>query len=184
MINTLAGPTMATKYLLVTRFFDVVRIAITNFTTILFPFLAAKQESNNYEELKAIFWKVFKRVSLMALVVIALLLTVGKQFFIFWSNYPDELTIKLYQLMAIFILLVVIDNVPTVFLNAFKLNTYQTIVGVFQGVLGLVIGYFLLIPYGIVGVGIASIIALVCTNLFFNPIYLIYSLNKKIVLHK
>ncbi len=184
MINALAGPAMATKYLVVTRFFDVVRIALTNFTTVLFPFLAAKQLQNNFNELKSIFLKVFTRVFFIAAIVIALLMTIGEQFFIIWSNHTDDVTLKLYQLMAIFIFLVVIDNVPTVFLNAFKLNTFQTIVGIVQGVLGIVIGCFLIIPYGIVGVGIASIISLFCTNLFFNPVYLIMVLNKKIAPHK
>jgi O-antigen/teichoic acid export membrane protein len=70
--------------------------------------------------------------------------------------------------------------VPTVFLSALKLNKWPSIIATVQGVLGLLISYILLPKYGITGAIIASLISFVLTNCWFNPYYLIRSLNQKI----
>ena len=37
ILNYFSGPEMAAKYLVIVRFFDIIRIAATNFTQVLFP---------------------------------------------------------------------------------------------------------------------------------------------------
>jgi O-antigen/teichoic acid export membrane protein len=64
-------------------------------------------------------------------------------------------------------------------LSALKLNRAPTIVSIFQGLIGLALGYFLLPKYGITGIAVALLIALSSTSLIFNPYYLL----KKIRLH-
>ena len=180
MINTVAGSLMAAKYILLTRFFDIIRIALTNFTNILFPFLAMKQAETNYQYLKNLFFKVFKRIILFSVGILILTLTIGDDIFKIWNQQADNITMNLFPWMAIFITLIIIDHVPTVFLNALKLNTYQTIIAIVQGILGLILGYIFLLEFGLVGVGIASIVALLVTNFFFSPIYLLRAINKKL----
>lgn len=88
--------------------------------------------------------------------------------------------IQLYYVFSVFTILIVIDNVSSVFLHAFRLNKGQTILSIGQGLMGLLIGYFLLPSYGIVGMAIGSIIALLSTNFIYNPTYLIWQFKKKI----
>ncbi len=180
VISGVVGAVMAAKFILVTRFFDIIRIGLTNFTTILFPFLAMRQAEENYAHIKSMFLKIFKRVILLSGLTLILTMTVGQQIFKVWNQQADILTMDLYKWVAIFVTLVVIDNVPTVFLNALKLNTYQTIIAIVQGILGLILGYIFLLEFGLVGVGIASIVALLVTNFFFSPIYLLRAINKKL----
>lgn len=173
MISSFLGTTIVAKYLLVTRFFDIVRIGLTNFTQILFPSLAVMEAKGEWMNIRKAFKRSFIAIGIMVIVAIPILLTIGKPLFILWSKQNDAEILHVYSLFSVFILLIVLDNVSSVFLAALKLNKLQTILSIIQGVLGLVLGYILMKREGIAGVVIASLIALLITNFVFNPLFLL-----------
>jgi O-antigen/teichoic acid export membrane protein len=107
------------------------------------------------------------------------LLSLGKWIFQYWSGQTNPSIMQLFTLMAIFTLLIVIDNVSAVFLHALRLNKTQTIISIVQGAIAMVLGYFLLTQMGIIGFAIASITALVLTNFMYNPLFLIKQLKRQ-----
>jgi O-antigen/teichoic acid export membrane protein len=177
LISSFVDSASTAKYLLVIRFFDVIRTGLANFTMVLFPSLSMLQAQANWKQLRKMFLQVLLRVTIMVLFVFSLVLTVGEKLFTTWSSYDDHVIIRLFQLYSVFLALLVIDHVPTVFLSALKFNKYPSIVGTIQGLLALFLCVYLLPVYGIVGAIYASLIALLCTNLFFNPIYLFNKIN-------
>lgn len=165
-------PAAVSKYYIVMRFFEVIRTGMGNFTMILFPSLSLLQVKANWVQLKRMFVQVFLRVCLMVVVAMAIVLTIGEQFFSYWSKYYDVETIELYRWYAVLIAFLLIEHVPVVFLSALKFNKLPAIVGTMQGLIGLLLTYFLVPYYGIAGAVMSSLIALLCTNFFFNPVYL------------
>jgi O-antigen/teichoic acid export membrane protein len=180
MIGYFLGTVVVAKYLLVSRFFDVIRVGLTNFTQVLFPKLVYIESEQKWDEIRRLFISVFTRIILLSGLSILLLLTIGETVFRYWSNGNDSELLHLYRLFAVFIGLIVIDNVSVVFLSALKFNKVPTIVSVCQGLLGLGLGYLLMKSQGIAGVATGSIIAFVCTNMIFNTVYLLRSINQKI----
>ena len=182
LMNFFIGAEGVAKYLIITRFYDIIRIGLSNFTIVLFPTLAKFQTEGNWVLLKAFFYKSLFRVSVFAIVIFLLTLFIAKPFFLNWSKYSDTEMNTLFIVFSIFILFIVIENVAATFISALKLNRLPTIVAIFQGILGLILGYFLLMKYGIIGMAIASLIALICTNFIFNPWYLVKKMNEHIKL--
>jgi len=182
LISNFVDSVNVAKYLFVTKFYDIVGVGIANFTVVLFPSLSGLQAQGNWAALKKTFLSVLFRVSTMVFLVFTVVLTFGKKIFIYWSNYDDSYTLNLFQFYSIFVAIIIIEHVPTVFLSALKLNKWPSIVATIQGALGLMISYMLLPKYGISGAIIASIVSFVLTNCWFNPYYLIKNLNQKISL--
>lgn len=180
MLNALASKTEVASYILVSRFLDVVRIGATNFTIILFPSLATKEVMGEWNDLRKTYFKVLTGVFFLSVCILIFLLTIGKFIFQYWSGQTGNEIDQLYTIFSIFIILIVIDNVSSVFLHALRLNKVQTIISIGQGILALSIGYFLLKERGVVGFSIGSIIALLLTNFIYNPMHLISQLNKKV----
>jgi O-antigen/teichoic acid export membrane protein len=180
MINGVLGTTSVAKYLLVTRFFDVIRIGLTNFTQVLFPKVVYIEASARWQEIWRLFRRVMLRIAAISLLVFLGIVTIGEKVFVYWSKYSDMEILHLYRFLAIFILLVVIDNVSVVFLSALKLNKLPTIVSIGQGILGLGLGYLWLKQYGVVGVAAASLVAFVGTNMIFNTFYLVRGIRRKL----
>lgn len=172
MISSFVDPLSVTKLLLVMRFYDVIRTGIANFTGVLFPSLSAMQAEENWAHLRRTFFRVFTRVTVMVVVIFAFVLTVGEKVFLYWAKYNDQLTVDLFRIYSVFIALLLIEHVPLVFLSALKFNRLPSIVATVQGVAGLVLGYFLLPRYGILGATFGSLASFLCTNFLFNPIYL------------
>ncbi|MFX7732060.1 hypothetical protein ABTK10_21245, partial [Acinetobacter baumannii] len=63
---------------------------------------------------------------------------------------------------------------------ALKFNKLPTIISLFQGALGLFLGYIWLQQECIAGVIKASLVAFICTNFLFNTGYLWHMLKQKI----
>ncbi|MDB5230138.1 MAG: hypothetical protein JWN76_943 [Chitinophagaceae bacterium] len=179
MIGSVMGPAVVGRYFLVVRFFDIIRTGLTNFVQVLFPALAAIEARGNWNQIRDYYFRVLKRIAILSVISWLLLITIGKYIFIYWSRHSDPEILHLFKVFAVFIVLIVIDNVSVVFLGALKLNRLETIVAMVQGIFGLTLGYFLLKTYGITGVAMASIAALVMTNLFFNPLYLLRNIRHK-----
>jgi len=183
-INLFIGAEGVSKYLIVTRFFDIIRIGISNFTIVLFPRLAKIQAEGNWVLISDLFYKSLKGVSVFAFFIFLLTYFVGMPFFLKWSRYPDSEMSSLFSLFAVFIFFIAIDNVSAIYISALKLNKLPTIVSIVQGLVGLILGYFLLIQFGIVGMAAGSLIALLVTNFLFNPLYLISKFKEHIQLQK
>ena len=174
-INLFIGAEGVSKYLIVTRFFEIIRIGISNFTIVLFPRLAKIQAEGNWVLIADLFFKSLKRVALFSFFIFLLTYFFGMPFFLIWSKYSDAEMKTLFTFFAVFIFFIAIDNVSAIYISALKLNKLPTIVSLIQGILGLFFGSLLLHTYGIVGMAAGSLIALLSTNFIFNPWYL----NKK-----
>lgn len=181
MINALLGTTSVARYLLVTRFFDVIRIGLTNFTQVLFPQVVHIEAAAKWVEIKRLFFKVLLWVAVLSVLVFLVMMTAGERVFMYWSKYTDREILQLYRYFAVFIMLIVVDNVSVVFLSALKLNKLPTILSICQGVLGLGLGYLLLKQYGVIGVVYASVISFICTNMLFNTLYLVRNIRHKLL---
>jgi len=177
MMGWIASAEQVARFLVLSRFFDIIRIGITNFTLILFPTLATIQKEGNWDKLLSMFKKILLRVSLLALLVLVFAAFVVKPFFLIWSKFNDAAMGNFYLLYCVFILLIVIDNVSATFLAALKENKVSVIISFFQGVLGISLGYFLFFKAGVLGIISASIIALLFTNFWFNPYILVKKLK-------
>jgi O-antigen/teichoic acid export membrane protein len=184
LMNLFVGAEGVAKYLIVTRFFDIIRIGISNFTIVLFPRLANIQAEGNWVLIADLFFKSLKRVTIFAFFIFLITYFLGMPFFLKWSKYPDTEMASLFTLFAIFIFFIVIDNVSAIYISALKLNKLPTIVSIVQGLLGLILGYFLLKEFGIIGMAAGSLIALLSTNFIFNPYYLIKKFKEHIQLQK
>jgi O-antigen/teichoic acid export membrane protein len=180
LMNSFVGADGVAKYLIVTRFYDIIRIGLSNFTIVLFPRLANIQQEGNWVLIKQLFYKSMKSMTLFAVVVFLATIFIAKPFFLQWSKYPDAEMASLFTLFSLFILFIVIDNVSATYISALKLNRMPTIVSIFQGIIGLILGYFLLLQYGIIGMALGSLIALLITNFIFNPWYLLKTFQQYI----
>ena len=180
MMNMIAGSTSVAKYLMITKFYDIMRIGLTNFTVVLFPTLATIQAEGDWVLIKEMYFSAIKRIVLMGIGIFLIVWLVVEPFFLKWSKFNDAEMSLLFMLFAVFILFIVIENVSATFLSALRENKAPTIVALFQGVVGLVFGYFLLLKMGVAGLALASLIALLATNFWFNPMYLLKRINSNI----
>ncbi len=180
MMNMIAGSTGVAKYLMITRFYDMLRIGLTNFTTVLFPVLATIQLQGDWGKIKRYYFSSMIRIALMGAVIFGLVWWIGKPLFLQWSKFNDPEMGRLFMVFSVFILFIVIDNVSSTFLGALKENKASTLVALIQGALGLGLGYLLLLKMGVTGVALASLIALAITNFWFNPYYLMKIFKYKI----
>lgn len=179
LLNAVTTKTEVASYFLVTRFLDVVRLGTTNFTIILFPSLAKKEANGEWNDLRETYFKMLAYIFILSIIILVFLLTVGRQIFQYWSGQTGYQINQVFTVFSIFTILIVIDNVSSVFLHAFRLNKIQTFISLFQGSIALILGYFLLARMGILGFAIASIVALLITNFWYNPAFLINQFKQK-----
>ena len=180
LLNHVTTKAEVASYIMVSRFLDVVRMGATNFTVILFPTLAQQEVMGEWQQLRITYFKVLRGVFLLCILMLCFLLTIGKFIFEYWSGLSGQSIEQLYTLFSVFTILIVLDNVSSVFLHALRLNKMQTIISIGQGIFALVLGYFLLQTMGIIGFIVASLIALLFTNFIYNPYYLITQFRRKI----
>jgi len=181
IINYLIGGAEAARFLIVTRFFDIIRIAMTNFTQVLTPKIIYIEVENNWLKIKKLFISVLSRISALTLLLSICLYFFGAFIFEKWSKLNDYSTLTLFKVYILFIALIIIDNVSFIFLSALKLNKITTIVSIIQGSLTLLLTFFFVTNYGIIGAIYASLFSFILTNMLFNPLYLIKALNNKLV---
>ena len=180
LISNFLDSLSVAKYLLVTRFYDVIRTGLTNFTMVLFPSISSLQAEGDWVHLKKVYLNVLFRGSVMVVIVFTLILTIGKSIFLRWSHFDDITMIHLFELYSLFVAFLIIEHVPTVFLSALKFNKYPSMISIIQGILGLLLCYLLLPHFGIIGAVVASFIAFLLTNFWYNPFYIIKMMNLKI----
>lgn len=179
-INYLVGSVQAAKYLVISKFYDIIRLAATNFTQVLFPKIIQIEVEQDWLKIKSLFLQIIRRVSIMVLLIVLIIYWFGPYIFIKWSKINDYETIFTFKLFAILIGGIIIDNVSVIFLNALKLNKTPTFVSITQGVLGILLSYYFVKQYNLIGFVFGAGLSFMLTNMLFNPIYLIKSLNHKI----
>ena len=180
ILNYFNGPVVAAKYLVVVRFFDIVRIAATNFTQVLFPKIIQVEYLGDWKLLKYMLINVYKRITVLVGIIIIFLSFFGFKLFVFWSRLNDPSLMLLFNLYLIFTAFIILDNVSVIFLSALKLNKIPTLVSIGQGALGILLSIALLHYIGYIGIILGFLISFFISNLFFNPYYLLRTLNKKL----
>jgi O-antigen/teichoic acid export membrane protein len=180
ILNYYNGPIIAAKYLVVVRFFDIIRIAATNFTQVLFPKIIQVEFLGDWKLLKLMLFSVYKKISILIIFILLFLYFFGFQLFVYWSGLNDPTLMLLFNLYLIFTALIIFDNVSVIFLSALKLNKIPTLVSIGQGLLGILLSILLLYYIGYIGILAGFLISFVLTNLFFNPYYLLKSVNKRL----
>jgi O-antigen/teichoic acid export membrane protein len=180
ILNYYNGPIIAAKYLVIVRFFDIIRIAATNFTQVLFPKIIQVEFLGDWKLLKHMLFSVYKKISILIIFILLFLYFFGFQLFVYWSRLNDLTLSIFFNLYIIFTALIIFDNVSVIFLSALKLNKIPTLVSVGQGLLGILLSIVLLNYIGFIGILAGFLISFIFTNLFFNPYYLIKSLNKRL----
>ena len=180
ILNYYNGPIIAAKYLVVVRFFDIIRIAATNFTQVLFPKIIQVEFLGDWKLLKQMLFSVYKKISILIIFIILFLYFFGFQLFVYWSRLNDPSLSLLFNLYLVFTALIIFDNVSVIFLSALKLNKIPTLVSIGQGLLGILLSILLLYYIGYIGILAGFLISFILTNLFFNPYYLLNSVNKRL----
>jgi len=180
ILNYYNGPTIAAKYLVVVRFFDIIRIAATNFTQVLFPKIIQIEYLGDWKLIKIMLFSVYKKISILIIFILLFLYFFGFQLFVYWSRLNDPSLSLLFNLYLVFTALIIFDNVSVIFLSALKLNKIPTLVSIVQGLLGILLSILLLYYIGYIGILVGFLIYCIFTNLFFNPYYLLNSLNKRL----
>ena len=126
------------------------------------------------------FYTLLKRISLLVIIILILFWTLGFKIFEYWIGINDDQIITLYHLYLIFTCLIILDHVSVVFLSALKYNKLPTILSIVQGVFGIILSIIFLKYIGSIGLLVGFFTSFIFTNLFFNPAYLVYSMNKKV----
>jgi O-antigen/teichoic acid export membrane protein len=180
ILNYYNGPIIAAKYLVVVRFFDIIRIAATNFTQVLFPKIIQIEYLGDWKLIKIMLFSVYKKISILIIFILLFLYFFGFQLFVYWSRLNDPSLSLLFNLYLIFTALIIFDNVSVIFLSALKLNKIPTLVSIGQGLLGILLSILLLYYIGYIGILAGFLISFIFTNLFFNPYYLLKSVNKRL----
>lgn len=179
ILNQFAGPALLAEFVVFTRFFEIIRTSVSNFTVVLFPTIVTQERDHDRRKLLSLFTSAFTRTAIILSIIFVILFVFGKDVFIFWTKKQVHFNSKLFILFLVFTILILLDNVSALFLSALKMNKLTTVVSLVQGVLVLLLTALTVSHYGLVGVVLSSIVALCLTSLLFNPLYLINQLKSK-----
>ena len=181
IIDRFSSPAMLAQFIVFTRFFDIIRTSISNFTVVLFPAIVINERDESKAKLLSMFQSAIFRIAIILAVLFVVLFVLGEDIFSMWTKSHFVFDDKLFYFFLLYIILILVDNVSALFLSALKLNRLTTIVSIIQGLLVLVLTTLTVGQYGLIGVVLSSILALCMTSLFFNPIYLVKKLKSKAV---
>jgi O-antigen/teichoic acid export membrane protein len=181
ILNQFAGPALLAEFVVFTRFFEIIRTSVSNFTVVLFPAIVTQERDHDRRKVLSMFTSAFYRTAIILAIIFVILFVFGEDVFVFWTKKQVNFDSKLFILFLVFTILILFDNVSALFLSALKLNRLTTIVSIIQGLLVLVLTTLTVGQYGLVGVVLSSILALCMTSLLFNPIYLVKNLKSNTV---
>ncbi len=179
MMSHLLTAGQITIYLLVFRFFEIVRTGLTNFAMLLFPSITQKQKEGNWRGVLLYYKKSLFLVALITAVTMAGLFVWGYELFVYWSKIKTDTALTVYLIYCVYIALIVVDHVSGVFLSALKFNKNTAVVSSIQSLLLLMLTYILIKEFGVFGAALASLIAFVSTSLWYNPWHLWRSIQSK-----
>lgn len=181
IIDRFSSTELLAQFIVFTRFFDIIRTSVSNFTVVLFPAIVTNERDENQEKLRSMFKSAMFRTGIILSVLFVVLYVLGEDIFSFWTKGHLIFDERLFYFFLLYIMLILVDNVSALFLSALKLNRLATIVSIIQGLLVLVLTTLTVGQYGLVGVVLSSILALCATSLLFNPIYLVSKLKSNVV---
>lgn len=179
MMSHLLTAGQMTIYLLVFRFFEIVRTGLTNFAMLLFPSITQKQKEGNWRGVLLYYKKSLFLVALITAVTMAGLFVWGYELFVYWSKIKTDTALIVYLIYCVYIALIVVDHVSGVFLSALKFNKNTAVVSSIQSLLLLMLTYIFIKEFGVFGAALASLIAFVTTSLWYNPWHLWRSIQSK-----
>lgn len=179
ILNQFAGSALLAEFVVFTRFFEIIRTSVSNFTVVLFPTIVTQERDHDKTKVLTLFRSAFSRTAIILSIIFILFFVFGEDVFIFWTKKQFIFDRKLFILFLVFTTLILFDNVSALFLSALKMNKQTTLVSLLQGLLVLFFTALTVTQYGLVGVVLSSILALCMTSLLFNPLYLINQLKSK-----
>jgi O-antigen/teichoic acid export membrane protein len=159
--------------LLVFRFFEVIRLALTNFTLILFPSISSLQAKGSWQELERMFFTVLKRIVIFASLALLLVYLFGETLFTYWSGYGGAEISVLFYLSIVYTLFIVIDHVSVVFQYSLNIQTIPALVSIFQSLVSLLLTVYFVQSMGMKGAILASLLSFLLISFIFNPLYLL-----------
>ncbi len=171
--------TQMATFLLIFRFFEVIRIGMTNFTQVLFPTISMRQAAGDWKGIYANFKMVFLRVFALSLLIFSFIFWKGYDVFIWWSDYYNSESLSTFQVYTLYVFFLVIDHVAVIYLLALKFNKVPAIISILQSVLSLFATIIFIQQIGLPGAVWASLLLFGLTSLIFNPLYLMHHLRKQ-----
>jgi len=174
--------TQMATFLLIFRFFEVIRIGMTNFTQVLFPTISMRQASGDWKGIYLNFKMVFLRVFALSLLIFSIIFWKGYTVFVWWSDYYTSESLSTFQVYTLYVFLLVIDHVAVIHLLAIKLNKLPAIISIAQSILSLFATVYFIQLMGLPGAVWASLLLFGLTSLIFNPLYLMSQLRKQQVI--
>ena len=169
--------TQMATFLLIFRFFEVIRIGMTNFTQVLFPTISMRQASGDWKGIYSNFKMVFLRVFALSLLIFSFIF--WYDVFVWWSDYYNSESLSTFQVYTLYVFFLVIDHVAVIHLLALKFNKMPAIISILQSVLSLFATIFFIQQIGLAGAVWASLLLFGLTSLIFNPLYLMHQLRKQ-----
>lgn len=171
--------TQMATFLLIFRFFEVIRIGMTNFTQVLFPTISMRQASGDWKGIYSNFKMVFLRVFALSLLIFSFIFWKGYDVFVWWSDYYNSESLSTFQVYTLYVFFLVIDHVAVIHLLALKFNKMPAIISILQSVLSLFATILFIQQIGLPGAVWASLLLFGLTSLIFNPLYLMHQLRKQ-----
>lgn len=168
-----------TIYLLVFRFFEIIRTGLTNFAMLLFPSITTLQKQGDWLGLKQYYKRALAGVSILVGLVMSIVLLVGDKLFVYWSKQNSPTALTLFFIYGIYVSLLVVDHVSVVFLGALKFNRNTSVMSSIQSLLLILFTYMFIHAFGVLGAAVASITAFVFTSMWYNPFHLWRSISKQ-----
>jgi O-antigen/teichoic acid export membrane protein len=179
LFNQYTSTILVAHFFIVTKFYEIIRVAVSNFSQVLYPKIIQMEASQNWVGIRKMYFSSIMKAFFLTAIIALIIINFGDFVFIKWSKLSDEATLQLFHYYLFFILLVIIDNVSVIYLAALKLNAVPTIVSFCQGILSVVFTYLLINKYGLMGAFYASIASFIITNMLFNPFYLLQKIKAR-----
>lgn len=172
VISTVLGLSFVTTYSLMFKFSEVFRNLISTAVNVFFAQIAYKHAKNEQSEIAKQFDKFFILIVILSILVGFLLYFVGYDIFVFWIGKQNAGSIELFFWFVLYLMLFSINQVSTLFVSAINKHKSIVLVGFLQAGLNLVLSITSLQIFGDVKwVIISTIIALICTNFWYNIYY-------------
>lgn len=172
MMSHLLTAAQMTIYLLVFRFFEIIRAGLTNFAMLLFPSITSRQKMGDWIGLQQYYTRAIIAVSIIVGLTMSAVLIWGDEVFVYWSKEQSSIALSLFFVYGIYVGLLVIDHVSVVFVSALKFNRNTSVMSSVQSVLLIILTYVFIRQYGVLGAAFASVTAFVTTSLWYNPFHL------------
>ena len=170
--------TQMATFLLIFRFFEVIRIGMTNFTQVLFPSISMRQASGDWNGVYDNFKLVFLRVTILSTFIFSLIFWKGYEVFVWWSDFKTEEGQATFHLYGIYVLLLIVDHISVLYLMALRFNRIPAIVSLFQSIITMFMTVIFVGKMGLSGAVWASLLVFTLTTFIFNPTYLLLQLKR------